>query len=162
MLLSNINLHSEQSNTGKTDNSEFSQKKEIPLTSPSDKVTLKSPATLFDHAPEVVAGNNHPASVYEKITSAKEDKSIITKLQKNPVSDLKKSIGINEKFSFINELFDGDLNAYNEAIDKLNTSNDHASALEFIETDLLQKYEWKDDGEALLKLKALVGRRFTS
>jgi hypothetical protein len=125
---------------------------------PSSKA--QTTATLFDEPTTMNPSAQASTSLYEKITAAKEDKSLATKLQKNPVSDLKKSIGINEKFSFINELFDGDLNAYNDAIEKLNSSSDHDAAVSFIQNDLISKYNWNGESESFLKLRNLVDRRF--
>jgi hypothetical protein len=117
-------------------------------------------ATLFDEPSTMNPSAQASTSLYEKITASKEDKSIATKLQKHPVSDLKKSIGINEKFSFINELFDGDLNAYNSAIEKLNGSNNFDEAITFLQTELIVKYNWNGESESFLKLRDLVDRRF--
>ena len=119
-------------------------------------------ATLFDEPTTMSPSAHTSTSLYEKITASKEDKSIATKLQKNPVSDLKKSIGINEKFSFINELFDGDLNAYNSAIEKLNGSNNLDEANAFLQNELIEKYNWNGESDSFLKLRDLLDRRFTA
>jgi hypothetical protein len=136
----------------------LSQERAKEFTKPSAKATPL--ATLFDE-PETVADKfSGQASLYDKIAAAKEDKSIATKLQKNPVSDLKKSIGINEKFAFINELFDGNLNAYNEAIDKLNASNNLSEADAFLDGELAANHQWDKESQTYLNLKNLVERRF--
>lgn len=124
------------------------------------KETLKSAATLFDEPTAASVKFQSVPSLYDKISANKEDKSIATKLQKNPVSDLRKSIGINEKFAFINELFDGNQTAYNEAIDQLNGSAGHSEAIAYIENDLIPKYQWNGESDSFLKLKNLIDRRF--
>jgi len=136
----------------------LSQERAKEFAKPSAKATPL--ATLFDE-PETLA-DKFPgqASLYDKISATKEDKSLASKLQKNPVSDLKKSIGINEKFSFINELFDGNLNAYNEAIDKLNASAGYTEAIAFLDGELLPAHQWDQEGQSYLNLKNLVERRF--
>lgn len=123
--------------------------------------TSRSAATLFDEQPTAASGKFQSIpSLYDKISANKEDKSIATKLQKNPVSDLRKSIGINEKFAFINELFDGNQTAYNEAIDQLNGSAGHSEAIACIENDLIPKYQWNGESDSFLKLRNLIDRRF--
>lgn len=125
------------------------------------KETLKSPATLFDEQPTIASEKFQSVpSLYDKISANKVDKSIATKLQKNPVSDLRKSIGINEKFAFINELFDGNQSAYNQAIDQLNGSAGHSEAIAYIENDLIPKYQWTGESDSFLKLRNLIDRRF--
>lgn len=139
---------------------EISEEAVMPLAK-GRKETVKSTATLFDEQPGSTTGKfQAPPSLYDKISANKEDKSIATKLQKNPVSDLRKSIGINEKFAFINELFDGNQTAYNEAIDQLNGSAGHSEAIAYIENDLIPKYQWNGESDSFLKLRNLIDRRF--
>lgn len=118
-----------------------------------------SAATLFDDTPTVAEQFQSLPSLHDKLTASREDKSLAVKLSKNPVTDLKKSIGINEKFSFINELFDGDMNRYSEAIDKLNRCTGPGDASALLET-LAGTHGWSGDGECFAKLKELVERRF--
>jgi hypothetical protein len=77
-----------------------------------------------------------------------------------PGSDhLKASISINDKFIFINELFDGNLREYNETIETLNGFKDPKQAMEFF--DLVRaKNFWDPASNAFKKLKELLERRF--
>jgi hypothetical protein len=118
-----------------------------------------SAATLFDDTPTVAEQFQPAPSLHDKLTASREDKSLAVKLSKNPVTDLKKSIGINEKFSFINELFDGDMNRYTEVIDKLNHCAGYGEASGMLES-LAGAHGWNADGESFGKLKELVERRF--
>ncbi len=129
-------------------------------TSPSAKAPLT--ASLFDDQVTVAEKFKGSPSLYDKIAGTKEDKSLALKLQQNPLSDLRKSIGINEKFSFVNELFDGDLNAYNDAIEKLNGSASHEAAVTMLENDYVSVLGWSRDGESFVKLKNLIDRRFSA
>ena len=81
-------------------------------------------------------------------------------MQHSPVSDLKKFIGINDKFAFINELFEGNLSSYNEAIERLNQSKDLNDALDYFEKALHQKYSWNSENATTQHLRNLVERRF--
>ena len=86
-------------------------------------------------------------------------RSLTPKTRKSNHHDLKASISINEKFLFINELFDGNLREYNENIEALNSFSDFKSALEFL--DLLRKKNlWNSESVAFSKLKELVEMRF--
>ena len=119
-----------------------------------------TPATLFDISNE--EESQEPASsVHERISDQGGDVSLEEKLKKNPVEDLKKSIGINEKFSFINELFEGDLNSYNDTIDQLNSCEDLNTAKELL-LRTAQELSWEEDSETMGKLSDLVERRFVS
>lgn len=81
-------------------------------------------------------------------------------MQKNPIKDLKTAIGINEKFMFVNELFEGSLQKYNENINSLNTMKSKAEAMKFMEM-LKNEYSWKKDGDAYIALTDLVSRRYS-
>ncbi|MDQ3051713.1 MAG: hypothetical protein M3Q95_12560 [Bacteroidota bacterium] len=119
-------------------------------------------ASLFDDAPTIADKFQGSPTLYDKIAVTKEDKSLAGRLQKNPVSDLKKSIGINEKFSFINELFDGDLDSYNAAIELLNNCKNLNDAFNTLSNDLVPKYNWSDEADSFQQLKNLLERRYIS
>lgn len=119
-------------------------------------------ASLFDDAPTIADKFQGTPTLHDKISHTKEDKSLAGKLQKNPIADLKKAIGINQKFAFINELFDGDSNSYNTAIEKINSFTEHQQAISFVETELVPAYGWTPDGETYAQLQELISRRFIS
>jgi len=72
-----------------------------------------------------------------------------------PVQHLKQLISINDKFSFINELFDGSLKEYNDAIEKLNGCNGRNEAYEYLD-QLRKKNLWELESGTLMKLKEAV------
>ncbi len=75
------------------------------------------------------------------------------------IQNLKTAISINEKFMFINELFDGNLREYNETIETLNGFKKLDQAADYL--DLMRKKNFWDTGSnAFRKLKELVERRF--
>lgn len=118
-------------------------------------------ATLFDDEPHSLADTfQSTPTLNDRLASNQSDESIATKLKSNPVADLKKAIGINEKFALINELFQGDINAYNDAIEVLNTAVDEPTAISYLEQTLASKYGWNAADESYLKLRNLVERRY--
>lgn len=87
------------------------------------------------------------------------NQSLGTKSRKSNPQDLKALISINEKFLFINELFDGNLREYNENLETLNRYSDFKSALGFL--DILRKKNlWNSESIAFNKLKELLEQRF--
>lgn len=119
----------------------------------------KTAASLFDAAPSIAAQFNDAHTLKEKLTSSNTGKSVADKIHHQKIEDLKKAIGINEKFLFINELFEGSLASYNEHIEKINTSSsvDHARS---IVDSLITKYNWDSEKEIVKKMMDLVERRF--
>jgi len=88
-----------------------------------------------------------------------EDKSIASKLQQNKLGDLRDAIGINEKFLFINELFNGDMGRYNKAIDEINSLQSKAGSDTYIMELKIEK-QWDVESDAFIKFKELVDRKF--
>lgn len=98
-------------------------------------------------------------SLNEKITQGRGDHSLGQRMQAKPISDLRTAIGINEKFQFVNDLFEGRIEMYNDAITNLNNCNSGLVA-ENILYDLKLKHNWNDKTEAYGKLKNFVTRRY--
>ena len=77
----------------------------------------------------------------------------------NKVSDLRTVININDKFSFMNELFHNNMKGYNDFIIKLNAINDRAEALEYVES-IAQQYKWDSDSLVVKTFYAIFDRKF--
>lgn len=73
--------------------------------------------------------------------------------------DIKTFIGINEKFRFINELFDGNLRIYDESIQKLNQTESSTDADQIL-NDLKDVFSWKTGEETAQLFRRLVLKRF--
>jgi hypothetical protein len=74
------------------------------------------------------------------------------------IDSLKRSIGINEKFLFINELFNGKLTEYNKAIKQLDEMPDAESCInEF--NKLSDAYNWDKESETYLKLVRFIEKK---
>lgn len=89
----------------------------------------------------------------EKIVSS-------NKIQKPSIQDLTKAIGLNDKFLFANELFEGSMQEYNIAIQQLNGAGSLESAMDYFST-LQQLYEWDMEKETIKQLLDLVDRRYS-
>lgn len=72
-----------------------------------------------------------------------------------PVSDIRKAISISDRAYFIRELFNGDTDKFNSAIDTLNTMNSLDDAQRFVAA-----YGWPDDDSAAEGFLRAVRRRF--
>ncbi len=92
-------------------------------------------------------------------TVPKVDKPAFNKIQKPPISDIKSAIGINDKFQFINELFAGSAEEFNDSIQRLNTFESAEKAVLYF-VNLEQKFSWKEGNEAAKRLAELVERRY--
>ena len=95
--------------------------------------------------------SSNPNSVYDRLSGTKPSDS--SKGRKS--SNLFELIGLNDKFLFIREIFNGDSNLYSTAINRLNNTNTFTEANEII-------LEYVDDekDEAYQTLVELVKRKF--
>jgi hypothetical protein len=78
-----------------------------------------------------------------------------------PVRDLKKAIGINDRFVFISELFRGDEIMYERSIKTINSFRIYAEAQYWIERELKVKQGWDETKDATRHFYHLVKRRFS-
>ncbi len=109
-----------------------------------------------------------PVEAVEEKTDPKERKqsaknaeeSMVEKLQHKRIADLKAAIGINEKFQFINELFDGNMKEYNVAVDQVNNFSSQSEAESYL-SNLREMYKWDPENAIALNFQELVERRFT-
>jgi chemotaxis protein histidine kinase CheA len=73
-----------------------------------------------------------------------------------PVTDLKKAMGINDRFFFQRELFGGSAEVMNQTLEQLNQMQGINEAQNF----LLTNFNWNPENEALLSFMELVERRY--
>lgn len=141
-------------------------KEELPER-PKPSVPAPEPETKIKPVPEPKPGyvrstidlfsGKTEESIVDKFGTT-DDSSVGVKMTKQKIGDLKQAIGINEKFLFINELFNGDLGKYNKAIDELNSLSTAEGVRSYL-IELKISSQWEDDNPAFLKLKNLLDRK---
>jgi hypothetical protein len=73
-----------------------------------------------------------------------------------PVTDLLSAIGINDRFTFIRELFNNDTAAFESAVKILNESASFNDAYNY----MIQRFEWDMDSEAVQHLLSIIRRKY--
>jgi hypothetical protein len=122
----------------------------------------EKPASTFKKPPEssIIADqfSNRPESYNEKLSSIKQEDDLLEILKTKPLSSLDEAIGVNDRFVFIREIFNGDQDSYNQAILKLETVGCLADA-----RAVIMSYTGEDaDNEAITQLLDLLKRKFPS
>lgn len=79
-----------------------------------------------------------------------------------PIKDLKKAININDRFLFINELFQGDEVMFDRSIKTINSYTAYSEAEFWVRRELKTKLGWNDKDEVVKQFDHLVRRRFRS
>jgi hypothetical protein len=98
-------------------------------------------------------------SLNDKLKQGKTE--LIEVFKETPVKDLRKAVGINDRFLFIKELFRGDENMYERSIKTINSFNIYAEAEYWITRELKVKLGWNKDEPSVLHFDQLVKRRFS-
>ena len=113
---------------------------------------IKKPARRADKGADIPLFPEDEFSV--KLKEAR-NKTTGAKLSEIRAESLKARVGINDKFLFINELFDGNLREYNEAIETLNGFRDLNAATGFLDL-LIKQNRWDTGSNAFHRLKELL------
>lgn len=103
---------------------------------------------------------SHPKeSLNDKLKQPK--KEVAHALKEVPIKDLRKAIGVNDKFTLINELFRGDEAMYERSIKTINSFHILAEAEYWMNRELKVKLGWDDNKEIVQHFYQLVRRRFS-
>lgn len=94
------------------------------------------------------------------IHSTSPQTSLADQFGKQPILDLTKEIGINEKYLITENLFSGDNDAYLESINELNDFENIDQANNYLNKTLLKKYSWNSKSNHFKRLNILVQRRY--
>lgn len=145
---------------------------------PADTITLEKPTergqwpfdplaekptdrfTLSQRSREVndVIGSS-TTSLNDKLKSDVAD--LKSALNDTPVRDLRKAIGVNDRYVFINQLFRGDEVMYERSLKTINGFRILPEAEYWMERELKVKLGWDENREATRHFYQLVKRRFS-
>ena len=90
-----------------------------------------------------------------------ERRELAHALKETPIKDLRKAIGINDRFTFVNELFRGDEAMYERSLKTINSFNIYSEAEYWMNRELKFKLGWNEDNESVSHFYDLVRRRFS-
>ncbi|TAE76246.1 MAG: hypothetical protein EAZ85_00540 [Bacteroidetes bacterium] len=86
--------------------------------------------------------------------------SLHNQFQQSKIQNLRQAIALNEKFLYINQLFDGNSLAFNDALDKLENCQNLKEALLLIEQKYAKNYQWNKEKEETKQFLDVIERRF--
>ncbi len=99
-------------------------------------------------------------SLHEKLSEKKAEANLSDKLSRKRIENLKAAIGINDKFSFINHLFDGSSDDYNEALEYLENCGNYTEAETYVKNQLSSKFSWEQDNPAMPRFMEFLEKRY--
>lgn len=112
--------------------------------------------TLIDIIEEI----QEDQTINDRISKGKTKESLAQKHAKKAILNIEKSIGLNQKFSFIKNLFENDKEAYSQAVGKLNSCASFLEADDYIHNELMGKYKWDENTVHVIKFIELIERRY--
>ena len=117
-----------------------------------EEITLEAAAPAGVVLGDVI---NHDVQTLADTLAAPRDRA--SELRRSePVTDLRKAIGINDKFLLIRDLFGGDGEAYERAIGTLNDCADFDDCMIYI----AENYAWNPNSDGVKLLMELLERKF--
>lgn len=122
----------------------------------TDERVSENQTTLIDIIEEI----QEDISINELISQGKTKESLAQKHAKKAIADIERSIGLNQRFSFIKNLFENNKEAYNEAVKKLNSCASFLEADDYIHNVLIPKYKWDENTVHVIKFIDIIERRY--
>jgi hypothetical protein len=127
----------------------FDPLEEVPTLAHQDQVDKKASTEL---------NFEYPESLNDRLKESKIELS--QSLTSVPIKDLRKAIGVNDRFLFINELFRGDEAMYERSIKTIQNFTIYAEAEFWIKRELKIKIGWLDSHPVVKQFDQLIKRRF--
>jgi len=121
--------------------------------SPQTEPVAKSKPEAAD--PSILAEKFSAESSINENLGGKHGHDIESKLVGQPIDNISRNIGINDRFFIIRELFEGDADQFRELVDRLDSAENYEEAKGMMETQFLEN----KDHEGIKILEGLVKRR---
>jgi uncharacterized coiled-coil protein SlyX len=125
--------------------------------------TAKTHAEIHDlfEPTESIANQFHESVTLAEVVADKAAESRIAETLKHaPIADLQHAIGINERFYYIQHLFNGNAGGFHLSIEKLNELKTNDAAMNYIKSELAPKHSWDFSSQAVRNFLELIERRY--
>lgn len=86
--------------------------------------------------------------------------SVAETFHRAPIESVARSISLNQKFRFINQLFNGNTGAYNQAVEEIDALSSYGQALDLISDRYAPQYLWDMKSDEVSELIDILKRRF--
>jgi len=127
-----------------------------------EEVTSSKEPEFEEPQPQIgSSSSDDKESLNDKISKLSKSDSLASKLQNQPIQNLKTAIGLNERFLFANELFQGDGAEYQRAIEEFNHLASMDDAVRLIEHKYQPNYKWDFDNHTVQNFIHYLQRRYS-
>lgn len=123
-----------------------------------EELTAIKPENIVSEEPATIADKfkGEKQFINERLGDNGKRKDLSSKLQSKPIRDIGTSMGLNDRFKLINELFNGDKDSYQQTIKILDSATNFNEAFNYINTS----YDWDMEDDSVQLLLDLVRRKF--
>ena len=111
---------------------------------------------LLDEIQEV----GFDSSVNEKYATSDNSESVAEKMTKSKIADLREGIALNQKFLFMNDLFQGDKEHYDNTLNRLNQCDTITEAKAFLSSEIENNFGWDLESSSVKEFITLLERKF--
>ena len=81
---------------------------------------------------------------------------VSTKLQSRPIDNIKKAIGINDKFLYTKELFKSKPNIYNQTVDAIDNMENLSEVMKYLKSN----FDWDFENDIVNNFIEIIKRKF--
>lgn len=99
-------------------------------------------------------------SLNEKLTAPAEKKNLSALHARKKTGSIRSAINLNQRFMFTNELFDGDSQAFNQALDQLDGFDSYKAAHAHCMQQYASRYKWDVNDEAAQEFFDILQNRY--
>jgi hypothetical protein len=122
------------------------------------EVTTIKPENIVSEEPATIADKfkGEKKFINERLGDNGKRTDLSSKLQSKPIRDIGSSLGLNDRFKLINELFNGDNDTYQQTVKRLDSATNFNEAFNYINTS----YDWDMEDDSVQMMLDLVRRKF--
>ncbi len=125
----------------------------------SSVASAKEDQTPNISSSEASAKEDQTTPEAKPVSAKTPDRTLGENILSKPIDSLKRNIGINDKFQFINELFNGKMKIYNEKISQIDELTSLSEAQKLV-AELHDEFQWDEESAVYMQFLTYIKRRF--
>jgi len=113
-----------------------------------------------DPVKPVIKNKESVPTLNDQLSKNEESNTIAAIHATKRIESIKSNLTINQKFMFINQLFDGNTDDFNQVIDFLDNCQSQAEAMDFINSNYLKKSNWAKDALEVKEFIEVIAKKY--
>lgn len=127
-----------------------------------NKTEVKTSELLSDSEQAIVNDKFEDAKSILNDAHLEGTPSLVEIMQRGKIESMEKSLTVNQRFMFVKELFEGNVEEFKKTIDYIDECTKKDDALKFLEDQYGKLKSWDIEKEEVLEFYDLVSRKFIS